>query len=140
MMLAAFSGSARTAGGYHLLNKIPAAGDGNWDYLFLDTQGRGLYVPHGTQVDATAFDPETKLIYNANQASVTIIHQDSADKYSEVQTLETLPRANTLALDPKTKKIYLSTAQYEEKPAATPEAKPRQVMTPGSFTVLVYGQ
>lgn len=97
-------------------------------------------LPIGEHVDATAFDPATKLIFNANRASVTIFHQDSADKYSEVQTLETMPRANTLALDPKTKKIYLSTAQYEEKPAATPDGKPRQVMVPGSFTVLVYGK
>ena len=85
-------------------------------------------LPIGEHVDATAFDPATKLIFNANRASVTIIHQDSADKYSEIQTLETMPRANTLALDPKTRKLYLSTAQFEEKPAATPGGKPAQVI------------
>jgi DNA-binding beta-propeller fold protein YncE len=97
-------------------------------------------LPIGEHVDATAFDPETKLIFNANRASVTIIHQDAPDKYSVVQTLETLPRANTLALDLKTRKIYLATAQFREKPASTPDGKPQQERAPGSFMVLVYGK
>ena len=97
-------------------------------------------VPIGEHVDATAFDPATRLIFNANRASVTIVHQDSADAYSVVRTLETMPRANTLALDRKTKKIYLSTAQFEPKPAAAPGGKPTQAMMPGTFMVLVYGR
>jgi hypothetical protein len=97
-------------------------------------------VPIGEHVDATAFDPSSKLIFNANRASVTIVHQDSPDQYSVVQTLETMPRANTLALDTKTKKLYLSTAKFEEKPGATPDAKPKQTMVPGTFTILVYGK
>ncbi len=97
-------------------------------------------LPIGEHVDATAFDPETKLIFNANRASVTIIRQDAPDKYSEVQTVETLPRANTLALDLKTNRIYLSTARFQEKPASTPDGKPQQAIVPGSFMVLVYGR
>ena len=59
-------------------------------------------LPIGDHVDATVFDPETELIFNSNgEDSVTVIHQDSADKYSVVETVETLPRAKTLALDPK---------------------------------------
>jgi DNA-binding beta-propeller fold protein YncE len=96
-------------------------------------------VPIGDHVDATKFDPETKLIYNANRSSVTIIHQDSPDTYSVVQTLDTLPMTNTMALDPKTKKIYLSTAQFEKKQAQITGGKPQQVMLPGTFMVLVYG-
>src|SRR5580693_1597517 len=42
-------------------------------------------LPIGDHVDATAFDPETKLIFNSNgEGSVTVIHQDGADKYSAV--------------------------------------------------------
>jgi hypothetical protein len=97
-------------------------------------------LPIGEHVDATAYDASTKLIFNANRASVTIVHQDSPDTYSVVQTLETLPHANTLALDRKTKKLYLSTAQYEQKPGATPDAKPKDVRVPASFMILVYGK
>jgi len=69
-------------------------------------------LPIGDHVDATAFDPETKLIFNSNgEGSVTVIHQDSADKYSAVETVKTLPRAKTMALDPKTHQLFLSTAE-----------------------------
>ena len=69
-------------------------------------------LPIGDHVDATAFDPETKLIFNSNgEGSVTVIHQDAADKYSAVETVKTLPRAKTMALDPKTHQLFLSTAE-----------------------------
>jgi DNA-binding beta-propeller fold protein YncE len=69
-------------------------------------------LPIGDHVDATAFDPETRLIFNSNgEGSITVIHQESADKYSIVETVETLPRAKTMALDPKTHQLFLSTAE-----------------------------
>jgi hypothetical protein len=92
-------------------------------------------LPIGVHVDATAYDPRTKLIFNANRSTVTIMHQDSPDQYSVVQNLETLPGTNTLALDAKTGKIFLSTAKFG--PPVTPEGRP--VRLPGTFMVTVYG-
>ena len=69
-------------------------------------------LPIGDHVDATAFDEETKLIFNSNgEGTVTVIHQESPDKYSVVETVKTLPRAKTMALDPKTHQLFLSTAE-----------------------------
>jgi len=69
-------------------------------------------LPIGDHVDATAFDPESKLIFNSNgEGTVTVIHQDGPDKYSVVETVKTLPRAKTMALDPKTHQLFLSTAE-----------------------------
>lgn len=69
-------------------------------------------LPIGDHVDATAFDPETKLIFNSNgEGTVTVIRQDSPDKYSMVETVKTLPRAKTMALDPKTHQLFLSTTE-----------------------------
>ena len=69
-------------------------------------------LPIGDHVDATAFDPETRLIFNSNgEGTVTVIRQDGADKYSIVETVKTLPRAKTMALDPKTHRLFLSTAE-----------------------------
>ena len=69
-------------------------------------------LPIGDHVDATAFDNETKLVFNSNgEGTVTIIHQDSPDKYSIIETVKTLPRAKTMALDPKTHRLFLSTAE-----------------------------
>jgi YVTN family beta-propeller protein len=79
--------------------------------------------PIGDHVDATAFDPQTKLIFNSNgEGTITVIHQDSPDKYSVVETVKTAARAKTMALDPKTHRLFLSTAEN------------------GQFEVLVVGQ
>jgi len=83
-----------------------------------------LFALLAASVASAASAPGYRLL-----ASVTIIHQDSPDKYTVMQTLETLPRANTLALNTKTKKLYLSTAEFEGK-----------TMKPGTFSVLVYGK
>ena len=69
-------------------------------------------LPIGDHVDATAFDPETKLIFNSNgEGTITVIHEDDADHYSAVETVKTAPRAKTMALDPKTHRLFLSTAE-----------------------------
>jgi len=69
-------------------------------------------LPIGDHVDATAFDPETQLIFNSNgEGTITVIHQDGADKYSVVENVKTLPHAKTMALDPKTHQLFLSTAE-----------------------------
>jgi YVTN family beta-propeller protein len=69
-------------------------------------------LPIGDHVDATAFDAGTRLIFNSNgEGTVTVIHQDGPDKYSVAETVKTLPRAKTLALDPKTHQLFLSAAE-----------------------------
>lgn len=98
-------------------------------------------VPIGAGVDANAFDAGTQLAFSSNgEGNVTIAHEDSPDKLTVVQTLTTQRGARTMALDSKTHRIYLATAEYE--PAAKPETDaPRQrpKMIPGSFKILVYG-
>jgi len=37
-------------GPYHVMKRIPIAGDTGWDYITADTDGRRLYVPHGTEL------------------------------------------------------------------------------------------
>ena len=69
-------------------------------------------LPIGDHVDATTFDTETRLIFNSNgEGTITVIHQDSPDKYPLVETVKTVPRAKTMALDPKTHRLFLSTAE-----------------------------
>ena len=72
-------------------------------------------LPIGDHVDATAFDPETKLVFNSNgEGTITVIRQDGPDKYSVVETVKTLPKAKTMALDPKTHRLFLSTAESDQ--------------------------
>jgi DNA-binding beta-propeller fold protein YncE len=69
-------------------------------------------LPIGDHVDATAFDEDSRLLFFSNgEGTISVIHQDSPDKYSAVETVKTLPRAKTMALDPKTHQLFLSTAE-----------------------------
>lgn len=65
-------------------------------------------LPIGDHVDATAFDPETRLIFNSNgDGTLTVIRQESPDKYAVVDNVKTQPRAKTMALDLKTHRLFL---------------------------------
>src|SRR6202167_1625434 len=45
-------------------------------------------LPSEDHVDATALDPATNLIFNSNgEGTITVIHEESADKYSVVETV-----------------------------------------------------
>jgi DNA-binding beta-propeller fold protein YncE len=98
-------------------------------------------VPIGQGVDATKFDSGTKLAFcSCGDGTVTIAHEDSPDKLTVVQTLKTEPRARTMALDPKTHKIYLASAKFgaaSDQPSGGKKGRPSAV--PGTFKVLVYG-
>jgi YVTN family beta-propeller protein len=99
-------------------------------------------VPIGKRPDAAAFDQETKLVFSSNgDGTMTVVHQDSADKYTVVQTVSTAIGARTLALDPKSHKIYLVTAKFGATPAPTAEQpRPRPAMIPDSCEVMVVGK
>ena len=94
-------------------------------------------VPIGEGVDFSAFDPETQLAFSScGDGSVTIAHEDSPDKLTVVQTLSTERGARTMALDPKTHRIYLGSAKFE---AESGTGGGRRRIEPGSFKILVYG-
>ncbi len=92
-------------------------------------------VPIGEGPDAARFDANKKLVFSSNGRSgtLTVVKQESADKYNVVQTLDTQRGARTMELDPQTGTIYLITADFEAP--AQPGQRPS--MKPGSFTLLV---
>jgi DNA-binding beta-propeller fold protein YncE len=94
-------------------------------------------VPIGVHVDATWFDRETKLIFNANRATITVIRQEGSDKYEVVQTVSTLGHANTLAIDPKNHRVFATTSMYKTDPAAN-GGKATETAIPGTATLLIY--
>src|SRR5215469_7994819 len=79
-------------------------------------------IKNGTRVDALGWDPSKKLIYipNGGEGNVTVVHQDSPDKYSVVDTVATFAGAKTICVDTKTHNVYLF--QPERGPAPTPPA------------------
>jgi len=92
--------------------------------------------------DAIVFEPETGLAFVATrEGMVHIFHEDSPDKYSEFQTVKTEVGAKTMALDPKTHKLFLTTSDFGEPPAPTADRPhPNPVAIPGTFRLLVYGR
>jgi DNA-binding beta-propeller fold protein YncE len=95
-------------------------------------------VPIGDRVDAGAFDPATKLAFcSCGDGTVSIISQESADKYTVVETLKTKSGAKTMAYDPKTQRLYLP-ATDSKAPEGNPSGRP--VPVPGTFSLLIYGK
>ena len=98
--------------------------------------------PISAGVDAAVFEPDTGLLFvSTREGMVHIFHENSPDKLSEVQTLKTEYGAKTMALDPKTHNIFLSTSDFD--PAAAPTAErpnPLPRAKQGNFRVLVYGR
>jgi DNA-binding beta-propeller fold protein YncE len=96
-------------------------------------------VAIGEGPDAAAYDPESKLVFSSNgEGTLTVVKQDSADKYTVVADVPTEKSARTMALDAKTHKLYLSAAELGPPPAGTAEnPHPRPKIVSGSFHILV---
>ena len=79
-------------------------------------------IKNGTRVDALGWDPGKKLIYipNGGQGNVTVVHQDSPDRYTVAATVDTFAGAKTICVDTKTHNVYLF--QPERGPAPAPPA------------------
>jgi len=96
-------------------------------------------VAIGSGPDAAAYDAGRQLVFSSNgEGTLTVVKQDSADKYTVIANVPTEKSARTMSLDAKSHKIYLSAAQLGATPEATAEnPHPRPKMLPGSFHVLV---
>lgn len=126
--------------------------------LALDAQGRRLFsvcdnkwmivtdadsgkqiarIPVGVEPDAAIYDVEKKLVFASNcDGTLTVVKQESPDKYDVVQNVKTQREARTMALDPVNHKLFLP---YEEiKPGQKPwDPGTLPEFTPGTFHVLI---
>lgn len=67
------------------------------------------------------------------------MREDSADKFTFVETVKTEYGPKTMAVDPKTHRLFVPSADYEPAPVPTKESpNPRRKMVEGSFRVLVF--
>ena len=98
--------------------------------------------PIGAGVDTNIFDPQTSLLFTATrEGTLHIFHEDSADKFSEVETVKTEFGARNAAFDPKTHKIFIDTADFGPEPEPTADQPhPQPTPVPGTFRLLVYGR
>jgi len=92
--------------------------------------------------DATAYDDEAALAFaSCHDGNITVLHEDSPNKFSVAETVPTQEGARTMALDPKTHNLYTVTAKFGPAPAATADRPhPRPAILPDSFVLLVVGK
>jgi len=111
--------------------------------VMLDTESGKVVanVPIAAGVDGCAFDDANQLAFASCGDGTTVIAREEApDKLAVVQSLKTERGARTMALDPKTHRIYLPSAQFQPPPSPSPGVSPgRPTVVPDTLKLLVYG-
>jgi YVTN family beta-propeller protein len=119
------------------------AGCNNKMMIMLDTATGKVVgnVPIGAGVDSCAFDDASQFAFaSCGDGTTTIAKEETPQKLTVVQTLKTERGARTMALDPKTHRIYLPTARFQPAPSPSPGASPaRPTIVPNTLKLLVYG-
>ncbi len=98
--------------------------------------------PIGGDPDGNGYDPGTGMAFAAcRDGFVSVIHQDSPDKYTVVGNINTQVGTRTMTLDPTTHLVYTETADFKPAGPPTPDnPRPRPTPIPGSFVVLEIGK
>ena len=87
--------------------------------------------------DASAFDPSSSYAFaSCGDGNLTVIHEDSPDKFTVVENVPTKRSARTMGLDLKTHNIFLPAADFD--PPAPGERRGK--MKAGSFVIVVVGK
>jgi DNA-binding beta-propeller fold protein YncE len=93
-------------------------------------------VPIGMGVDGVGFDPDTGDAFAANaDGTFTVIHQDTADSYRVVMTLDTPPASRNMGLDPVTHRIFVASAKFSA--GTSPTGRGVGTVLPDTFALLV---
>jgi YVTN family beta-propeller protein len=110
---------------------------GNKQMVVVDTKTGNLIttLPTGDGTDAAAFDPTVNYAFASNgEGTLTVVRETKGGKYEVAGNIETARGARTMALDPKSHKIYLATAEF----GPPVEGQRRPSIKPGTFSILVY--
>jgi YVTN family beta-propeller protein len=83
-------------------------------YIAVSDMSAGKLVttlPIGSGADASEFDPATQLAFSSNgDGTMTVVHENTPDTYSVVETVATGSGAKTMTLDPETHRVYVGTS------------------------------
>jgi YVTN family beta-propeller protein len=94
-------------------------------------------VPTGKGADGAGFDPKARNVLIPNgEGKLSVIHQDTADKYHLVENVPTQFGVRTMDFDPATQRLFSATADLTPDPGKRPPYK----IGPGSFRMVVFGK
>ena len=93
----------------------------------------------GDGCDGVVFDAQNKLIFSSNgEGTMTVVKEENAGVFAVINSVKTQKGARTIAINPRTNKLYLPTAEFGIKPESTPEnPSPRASILPNSFKIIV---
>jgi len=92
-------------------------------------------APIGSGVDGTAFDPASGDVFASNaDGTLTVIHQDTPDRYHVVESIDTPPFSRNMGLDPTNHRVFIVSAKFGPAPAG---GRGRGPMVPDSFALMV---
>jgi glucose dehydrogenase len=115
-------------------------GCGNKKLTVLDADSGKVVAqfPIGDHVDTTIFDSGQKLVFTSTgDGKITVVREDSADKFTVVDNITTQRGAKTMALDASGGRIFLPTVEGVPATATGPPNAKRGMYKPGPFVVLV---
>jgi DNA-binding beta-propeller fold protein YncE len=118
--------------------------NGNSKMVVMDAD-KGIVIATvdiGRGSDGCGFDPSKGFAYSANggDGTVTVIGEGEPGQFKVVATIATHASARTMALDPKTHRLYLSAATPAPAPAGAQTKRGRRGSVPGSFVIVVVGE
>jgi DNA-binding beta-propeller fold protein YncE len=99
-------------------------------------------LPIGMGVDGAGYDPARGDVFASNaDGTLTVIHQDSADKYRVVGSVMTPTGSRNMGIDATTHRIYVAAAMFAPPPSppgGAPQGRGgRATVVPGTFKLLV---
>lgn len=123
-------------------NRLFAVCDGKKMSVVDSNSGKVIATPAiGDGPDAASYSPAKNLAFASCGEGVLSVVDTSKPNYPTIETLPTQRGARTMTYDPGTDKMYVVTAEFGPRPAATAEnPRPRPAIVPGSFTVIVIGR
>jgi DNA-binding beta-propeller fold protein YncE len=93
-------------------------------------------LPIGEGTDFDMFDAKTKLAFSSNRdGTLSIVQEKAPDEFVALPPVDTQFGARTMGLDPKSGRIYLVTADFDENPSAA-DARHRYTIKPGTVKLL----
>src|SRR6266403_2595101 len=170
--VAMFSHAAAKPGapGYHVIKTVPVPGDEGWDYVYIDSNARRVYISHATHVvvmnaDTYAIEgdiPDTPGVHGITVASDFgrgFISNGRANPVTifDLKTLKTLGTVKTdanpdaIIYDPATKRVFTFNGRGKNSTAINPADgsvigtiplgdKPEFAVADGKGTIFVNGE
>ena len=97
-------------------------------------------LPIGRFSDGAAFDPVRKLAFSSNgDGTLSVIREKDPEHFEPLATVQTQIGARTMAIDPRSGRLFLVAAKVEKMtPPTTPGGRPSISYVPGSLQLLYF--